>query len=162
MDRRIVFVAEPGPLVGVCETAWQELGRHAAAGLERKVWLDLQHLRSEIDDLSSFCRRVHQQENATGTVSAPIPKTSALATNAKSAGLLSLPMFRNQQQQQSQADAAAADRNAGSGVSGSGRSILLAAVFPCPDPWIEPGEATAAGRDGDGDDDDDCSEWRRW
>lgn len=135
MDRRVLLLAEPAPLVGELVEVGQAAANYAdpnPKGKTRdchrrrsKVLLDLRHLRAAIDDLSVFCLTQENlvasssSSNSTGSrpTSPPAPPSRSLILGM-------------------QADSASQRPTVGKHSSGNedknSRTVLLAAVFPCP------------------------------
>lgn len=154
MDRRVIFVAEPAPLIshsrgvggeeeyyaGDSSTSNSSSSNSRGSRSSRKKFrLDLGHLRGVTDDLSAFCRVQQQQQQGCGYAGNDvIPEIAAAAANQRPWSLL--PRVRNQQDTAllpaaSVSTPGRVDHSSSSsdaGGDGSKRSVLLAAVFPCP------------------------------
>ncbi|CAN0024786.1 unnamed protein product [Ectocarpus fasciculatus] len=146
MDRRVIFLAEPAPLVGLSfDRRQHDAGEGGSCARTRKVSLDLRHLRGVIGQLSHFCRQQAQaQEHGHGADGSTggeegwsVLKAELPARTLKAAG--GTPSVRPTTAKEPERDDAAATG------SRSGRRVLLAAVFPCPDVPLEAtGETSTA------------------
>ncbi|CAN0423058.1 unnamed protein product, partial [Pylaiella littoralis] len=150
MDRRVIFVAEPAPLISHssaivgegCDTGdsssrsssssssssssnW--CGGRSSRSSRRKVRVDLEHLRGVINNLSAFCRaqqpeQLQQQGCASGR-NGVIPETTGKVTAAAEWRPWSLlPRVRNQQDTALPAAASASTTGKDDGSSDSGSS----------------------------------------
>ncbi|CAM9512732.1 unnamed protein product [Ectocarpus sp. 12 AP-2014] len=151
MDRRVIFLAEPAPLVGLrFDRRQHDAGDGGSGARTRKASLDLRHLRGVIEELSRFCRQQQAQEHGQGANSSTgsdegyggeggrgIPKAGLPTRPLKAAE--GTPLMGPTTAREPERDDAAASG------SRSGRRVLLAAVFPCPDVPLEAtGEVSTA------------------
>lgn len=145
MDRRVILLAEPAPLVGLrLERRQHDAGEGGSSARPRKASLDLRHLRGVIQELSRFCRQQAQGHDPGANSSTggeefwSTLKEKWPARPLKTAE--GTPSVRPTTAREPERDDAAASG------SRSGRRVLLAAVFPCPDVPLEAfgGASTAA------------------
>lgn len=133
MDRRVLLVAEPGPLVSSSGGELHAGDSAAAAGSIGKVRRDLEHLAAVIDMLSAYCG-TQKQEKQEKEGEYEEEEEDAVENDISRAGNGTIPgtgtpalPSRNQQ-----ATAAAAPTSSSNSPSQGGRRVLLAAAFPCP------------------------------
>ena len=144
MDRRVIFVAEPAPLVSGGGGGGSGGGGGRACQHDfypaAKVSHDLGHLRAVVDMLSTYCRAQHQQHQSHEKCINGDNRAGGDHGLPSGKGVVPVLPFRNQQQVN------AAQRAPGSSSSSSSSSIggggddcegasgrvLLAAVFPFP------------------------------
>lgn len=139
MDRRVLFLGEPAPVL--CEgesllstSVTSSVARYprkaATDGFDssRRVELDLRHLRRVLDDLSRFCRDQEQLTCITAR------KISAGFSGGRSVSRAAPGRSNNKSSSNNNDDDDNSSNNSGRGSSSSSTRVLLAAVFPCPPP----------------------------
>ncbi|CAB1099270.1 unnamed protein product [Ectocarpus sp. CCAP 1310/34] len=151
MDRRVILLAEPAPLLDLrFDRRQHDAGEGGSGARTRKASLDLRHLRSVIEELSRFCHQQQVQGHGQGANSSTGSEEGCGGEGGRGipkAGLLTQPLKAAEDTPSMGPTTAREPERDDAAASGSrsGRRVLLAAVFPCPDVPLEAtGEASTA------------------